>query len=113
MLRVGLFGFFVLFSKSSKKWLGRREGNGWAGGNFSFLLTKDWPLKNKNKKLPRKTIKIYWVKFALEGFSGQALCGCRGGVECLHDILYHKIDRMFLTCFFPLYTNKVKDFSLS
>ncbi|EDL00444.1 mCG1042477, partial [Mus musculus] len=41
-------------------------------------------------------------KFALEGLSGQALCVGGGGVECLHDILYHKIlIRMFLTCFFP------------
>lgn len=35
--------------------------------------------------------------FALEGGSGQALCDCGGGVECLHDILYRKIDRMFIT----------------
>lgn len=35
--------------------------------------------------------------FALEEGSGQALCDCGGGVECLHDILYHKIDRMFIT----------------
>lgn len=34
---------------------------------------------------------------ALEEGSGQALCDCGGGAECLHDILYHKIDRMFIT----------------
>lgn len=46
-------------------------------------------------------------KFALEGLSGQALCGGGGGVECLRDILYHKIlIRMFLTCFFPAPAHK-------
>lgn len=34
--------------------------------------------------------------FALEEGSGQALCDCGGGGGCLHDILYHKIDRMFI-----------------
>lgn len=33
----------------------------------------------------------------VEEDSGQPLCGDGGGVECLHDILYHKIDRMFIT----------------
>lgn len=40
--------------------------------------------------------------FALDTGSGQALCDCGDGVECLHDILHHKIDRMFITDVFCL-----------
>lgn len=63
------------------------------GGIFSFLLTKDWPLKqtNKKQKVVQEKQQKLMGKFALEGLSGQTLCGGGGGVECLHDILYHKI----------------------
>lgn len=79
--------------KKKKKRLGWREGNGWACGIFSFLLTKDWPLKqtNKKQKVVQEKQQKLMGKFALEGLSGQTLCGGGGGVECLHDILYHKI----------------------
>ena len=48
--------------------------------------------------------------FALDTGSGQALCDCGDGVECLHDILYHKIDRMFITDVFclPLIPPQIK-----
>lgn len=32
----------LFFSKSNKKWVGSEGGDRWAGGIFSFLLTKDW-----------------------------------------------------------------------
>lgn len=87
------FSFPKAVEKKKKKKLGWREGNGWAGGIFSFLLTKDWPLKqtNKKQKVVQEKQQKLMGKFALEGLSGQALCGGGGGVECLHDILYHKI----------------------
>lgn len=42
--------------------------------------------------------------FALDAGSGRLFRTVGDGVECLHDILYHKIDRMFITdvfCSFP------------
>ena len=85
-----------------------REGtDGRAGGIFSFSLTKDWFLfKLAQKREGRGEVGI----FALDTGSGQALCDCGDGVECLHDILYHKIDRMFITDVFclPLIPPQIK-----
>lgn len=64
----------------------------------------------ERKKKKKKKVGI----FALEEGSGQALCDCGGGVGCLHDILYHKIDRMFITdvSYLPSTPqNKRQDFS--
>lgn len=91
-------------------WVG--GGDGWAGGIFSFPLTKDWFLFKLVQKGKKKKKKV--GIFALEEGSGQALCDCGGGVGCLHDILYHKIDRMFITdvSYLPSTPqNKRQDFS--
>lgn len=60
-----------------------RGRDGWAGG-----ILRDKRLVSFHK-LVQKGVGV------VEEDSGQPLCG--GGVECLHDILYHKIDRMFIT----------------
>lgn len=114
MLCVGfLFEFF--FSKSSKSRLGWREGMDGPVGFLVFFLQKTGLKKQTNKQTKIKGClgkqQKLMGKCALEGLSGQALCGGGGRVQCLHDILYHKIlIRMFLTCFFPLHANKSKDF---
>lgn len=68
---------FIFFQKVIKMgWVGGRGRVGWWG--FKFPLTKDWFLF----KLIQKGKKKVGI-FALEEGSGQALCDCGGGVECL------------------------------
>lgn len=90
-----VFVFFLVFlPKSNKNGLGWREGTAGLVGFFSFPLAKDWFLfKLVQEGGGRGVVKV--GIFALEGGSGQALCDC--GVECLHDVLYQEIDRMFIT----------------
>lgn len=77
-----------LFQKAIKMdWIGT-DG---LMGILAFLWQKTGFFLNSFRKEKKMGI------FALQEGSGQALCDGGGGVECLHDILYHKIDRMFIT----------------
>lgn len=68
-------------------WVGR--GDRWAGGIFSFPLTKDWFIFKEKKKR--------WVSLLWKKVLGRLFVTGGGWVECLPDIIYHKIDRMFIT----------------
>lgn len=63
---------------------------GWWDFQFSFDKRLAFKTNKKQKVVQEKQQKLMG-KFALEGLSGQTLCGGGGGIECLHDILYHKI----------------------